>query len=175
MRSFSQSAFSLVELLVVIVVVSSMATLTIPAVSSVLGGRGIVKAMHSVGGAIEHAQALSRSGDTYVWMAIQNSTDAMGNPEIVVGLVKSVDGSASYDPANLMAMTNLIRIPGAELTERALIGSPELRELLGREVDVIEATSIQSPVSFSIGGVDFTDSVLSSFPAGYVSSRAAQN
>jgi prepilin-type N-terminal cleavage/methylation domain-containing protein len=102
-------AFTLLELLVVIGVISLLMVLVVPAVSNLKGSGDLTNAAYTISGALEQARSHALGNNTYVWVGFyeedvsQPSTSPAtpGIGRVVISIVASKDGTIIYDPNNL--------------------------------------------------------------------------
>jgi len=104
------AGFSLIELLVVVAIVGVLAAVAVPALPSMLGAKGVTKAVNDTSGILELARSEAMARKTYVFVAFVNTNNVFGNSELCIGAVSSSDGSANTDPGNLRAIAKAIKI-----------------------------------------------------------------
>lgn len=102
-----------------IAIIGMLAALTVPAVPSILGARGVAKAVEDTSGILELARTEAIARRTYVYVAFLNTTNVFGNSELCIGAVSSLDGSANTDPSNLRAITKALKIDKTRMAESA--------------------------------------------------------
>lgn len=119
LRRWQAPAFTLLELLVVIAIIGMLAALTVPAVPSILGARGVAKAVEDTSGILELARTEAIARRTYVYVAFLNTTNVFGNSELRIGAVSSLDGSTNTDSSNLRAITKALKIDKTRMAESA--------------------------------------------------------
>ncbi len=104
-----KKGFSLTEILVVIAVISILAALSIPALTSVDRARGVTEAGFQLRSAIELARSQAVSRRTYVWLGLE---PVMKDKHLglQIGMVVSKDGSANSAPENLQALSRPLLI-----------------------------------------------------------------
>lgn len=135
------AGFSLIELLVVIAIISLLAGLAVPAFHSIGQARGAAEAADRIAASIEFARAEAVSRKTFVWLGIQETTNA-GNPALRLGIVCSADGTTNSLPLNLRQL-----------------GQPVLVDRVGilpyAQLDVGTNLSQAVDLAGSPGGLDF--------------------
>jgi Tfp pilus assembly protein FimT len=129
------SAFTLLELMVVIGIVVLLTVLVSPAFNSLKSSKDITSAAYTIKAAIEQARAHALVNNTYVWLgffeengSIASTTPATaGNGRVVICTVASKDGTAVYttvtNPAadmdsagtKLVQVGNLLKLDTAHL------------------------------------------------------------
>jgi len=162
----SRAGFSLVELLMVIAVVSVLASFTVPAIMSMSVSQGVTQALNDVSGSLELAKATAMAQNTYVWVGFANATNSVGNSELRIGSVRSNDGSSNTSSSNLSPIAKLLRIENVQLTSSPNLVPTALKNLVasaGTGTPVISGTST---VSFTVSGQTFSNSVLVISPQG---------
>ena len=102
---FCRAAFSLLELLLVISIIVVLAVMTIPALSSIKGGRDLTSAAYSIAGILDQARAYAIANNTYVWVGItevdvsvasSTTPQVAGNGRVAIAVVASRDGTRGY-------------------------------------------------------------------------------
>ena len=105
------SAFSLLELLVVIAVMVLMMTLAGPAFNSIKGGSDLTRAAYDIAGVLDNARAYAMANNTFVYVGIaevDSSLASSASPQtitsapavggrVVTATVASRDGTRGYD------------------------------------------------------------------------------
>jgi len=118
-----QRAFSLIELLMVIVLLGILSTMIVPALPSILGARGVAQAINDASSILELSRAEAMAKRTYVYVGFLNTTNFLGNSELRIGAVASQDGTVSTNGTNLKPLTRLLKIQNVLMTD--LSGLPQ--------------------------------------------------
>jgi prepilin-type N-terminal cleavage/methylation domain-containing protein len=131
--SFSRKVsrgFTLIELLVVVALIAILSALAAPAVSSITQARGVADAAEQISAAVEMARSEAVTRRTYVWMALQEQTNA-GSADLLLGMAYSKDGSATnHATNNLQPLARPLTFKQVGLTNSTGVpGNP--RELAG--------------------------------------------
>jgi prepilin-type N-terminal cleavage/methylation domain-containing protein len=113
---FRSRGFTLLELLVVLGIVLTLAVFAAPAISGLGGSRGLTSAVNDVSAVLELAHAEAMSTRSYVYVGFSNPTNSDGNSELRIAALISVDGSSDTAAANLRPLTKLLRIPRVSFT-----------------------------------------------------------
>lgn len=159
------TAFSLVELLTVVAVISVLITLVSPAISSILGTKGVGRALADVSSLLELAKTEAMSRKTYVFVGLENTVDASGNPELMMAAVASLDGSAITGD-NLVPLTRLVRVPNvAQVNYSDLPQSVQSITDANQDSEYVIDMSA-SDVSFQVGPQTFDAAMLIISPEG---------
>ena len=107
--SRKQSAFTLMELMLVIAIMVIVAAFIAPAFTSIKGAGDVTGAIYNIGGLLEQARSYAMANHTYVWVGFEEvdaSKDPSVNPQtigtgrIAVAVVASRDGTRGYDITN---------------------------------------------------------------------------
>lgn len=115
--------FTLIELLVVVAIIAVLSVLAVPAISSITQARGATEAAQQISAAVELARNEAVARRTYVWLALQEQTNA-GSADLLLGMVYSKDGSATnLATANLQPLTRALTFKQVGLTNSS--GVPE--------------------------------------------------
>src|SRR5437870_3915013 len=113
LRKLSQaervSAFTLVELLIVIGIIGVLLVLIAPAFTSIKSGTDVTSAAYTIKGALDTARTYAKANNTYTWVGFKEvdvSQDASVSPQIsgtgrvAIAIVASKDGTRGYDITN---------------------------------------------------------------------------
>ena len=116
------SAFTLLELLIVVGIIGLLMVLIAPAFTSIKGGTDVTSAAYTIKGVLDTARTYAKANNTYTWVgffeedASQPSTipATAGNGRIVMSIVASKDGTTVYNPNSI---TNPDPIDPTKLTQ----------------------------------------------------------
>lgn len=150
-------AFSLIELLVVIAIVGILAVATVPALPSILGSKGVAKAVENTTEILGLARTEAMSRRTYVYVAFLNTT-SFGNSELLIGAVASLDGSTDTSASNLRPIAKALKVERTMLTP----GIPSQVSGLVSNPAFGMSNTVDLP-AFTVGDVDFqgaTDGII---------------
>jgi len=132
LRSHANTAFTLIELVLVIGVIILLMALLAPAFTNLKGAGDVTSAAYTIEGVLEQARTYAMANNTYTWVgfyeedASQSSTNpaTAGTGRVVISTVASKDGTSVYnpnslatiDPTRLNRVTRLTKIEGIHLT-----------------------------------------------------------
>jgi len=123
-------AFTLVELVVVIAIISVLTALLVPAFTNLKGANDLTNAAYTIKGVLEQARTYARVNNTYAWVGFyeENGSIASTNPptagsgRLVLSSIASVDGATVFgstpgamDPTRLMPLAKLVKIDNMHL------------------------------------------------------------
>ena len=126
----SRSAFTLLELLVVVGVIVLLMLFLAPAFTSLKRANDITNAAHTIKEALEQARNTARASNTYCWAGFyeedgsKDSTNppSPGNGRLIISMVASKDGTTIYgssagaiDPTKLRQIGKLIKLEAVHL------------------------------------------------------------
>ncbi len=102
------SAFTLLELLIVVGIIGLLLVLVAPAFTSIKGGTDVTSAAYTIKGVLDTARTYAKANNTYTWVGFyeedvsQSSTNpaTLGVGRLVMSIVASKDGTIIYDPSN---------------------------------------------------------------------------
>lgn len=134
----------------VVAIIGILAVLVVPALPSILGAKGVTKAVENTTGILGLARAEAMSRRTYVYVAFLNTTNSLGNSEILIGAVASLDGSTDTSENNLRPIAKALKVEGTMLTS----GIPaQVTSLVSNPLFEMSNNSGLPP--FKVGDVDF--------------------
>ena len=124
-------AFTLVELIVVIALISTLMVLVAPAFTGIKSASDVTSAAYTIKDALEQARTYAMAHHTYVWIGFyeepagQPSTNPAtpGTGRIVISTIASADGTTVYNPRSLAAIdptrvtqfNKLVKVEGTHL------------------------------------------------------------
>src|SRR5438034_10610869 len=101
------SAFTLLELLIVVGIIGLLLVLIAPAFTTIKGGTDVTSAAYTIKGVLDTARTYAKANNTYTWVGffeedVSSTTPGMpGVGRLVMSIVASKDGTIIYDPTNL--------------------------------------------------------------------------
>lgn len=120
-RRISRAAFTLVEMLVVIGIISILLVGVVPAFNSINGARGVTRAVNDVAGILEMARTEAMATRSYAYVGFANTTNSEGSAELRCAAVISIDGSSNVAAGNLRPMSKLVKLPNVVTTNYAAL------------------------------------------------------
>lgn len=133
-----------------IAIIGLLAAMTVPALPSMLGAKGVSRAVEDTAGILELARTEAMARKTYVYVAFLNSNNAFGNSEIWIGAVSSSDGSTNTDTNNLRPITKALKIDKTRMSSSEL--SQKVKDL-ATNASFLSGTTPKFPDAF--GNVKF--------------------
>ena len=127
------SAFTLLELLIVVGIIALLLVLIGPAFTSIKGGTDVTSAAYTIKGVLDTARTYAMANNTYTWVGFfeenapnPSQTPAIsGTGRIVMSIVASTNGTMLYpapltglvtlQPANLIQVGKLIKVDNVHL------------------------------------------------------------
>src|SRR5262249_16773049 len=99
------SAFTLLELLIVVGVIGLLLLLITPTFTTIKGGTDVTSAAYTFKGVLDTARTYAKANNTYTWVGFfeENATNpgTAGFGRVVISIVASQNGTKIYDPSNL--------------------------------------------------------------------------
>jgi prepilin-type N-terminal cleavage/methylation domain-containing protein len=126
----SPVAFTLLELLVVVVIMSILLVLVVPALTNLKSGNDLTAAAYTISGVVETARTYAKANNTYAWIGFyeedgsKSSTNppTPGSGRLVMSTVAAKDGTNVYgsnsgtiDPTKLIQVGKLIKIDNVHI------------------------------------------------------------
>ncbi len=104
-----RSAFTLIELIIVVGIIAVLLVLIAPAFTYIKGGTDVTGAAYTIQGVLDTARTYAKANDTYTWVGFfeENVSQPSASPavggtgRVVVSIVASKNGTMIYDPTNL--------------------------------------------------------------------------
>ena len=143
------SAFTLIELLIVIAIVAVLSALTLPAFNSIRNAGGLTKSANDIAGILEQARAYAMAQNTYTWVGFRRDNADTPSDTLVVGVIASKTGSTN-PAADAVPLGKLARFDNVKIVE--LSPSPALT--------AATAQLINSTLAFTNGTNKFISQVI---------------
>jgi len=172
LRIRSLSAFSLIELLVVVAILGILAAVTVPAISSMLGAKGVGRGLSDVASVLEFARAEAMARRTYVYVGFENATNANGNAELRVAAAASPDGSAATT-AGVLPISRVVRLENVRQTNYSGLPPVVQAAAAGASDNADYVTGMTAGVEFTNGQQVFSGSMVVVSPEGELLPGAA--
>jgi prepilin-type N-terminal cleavage/methylation domain-containing protein len=135
------SAFTLLELLIVIGIIAVLLVLIAPAFTTIKSGGDVTSAAYTIKGALDTARTYAKANNTYTWVGFYEegttaTTPTNNNPaypgkgRVLLAIVSSKDGTKIFDnsdpaaalpPNRIKQIGKLVKIEGIHLTD---LGNP---------------------------------------------------
>jgi len=104
-----RSAFTLIELIIVVGIIAVLLVLMAPAFTTMKSGTDVTGAAYTIQGVLDTARTYAKANDTYTWVGFfeENVSQPSASPavggtgRVVVSIVASKNGTMIYDPTNL--------------------------------------------------------------------------
>jgi len=115
------SAFTLLELLIVVGIIGLLMVLIAPAFTTIKGGTDVTSAAYTIKGVLDTARTYAKANNTYTWVGFyeEDVSQPSANPaplgigRIVISIIASKDGTMLYTPP----LTGLVTLPSANLIQ----------------------------------------------------------
>ena len=117
------SAFTLLELLIVVGIIALLLVLIAPAFTTIKGGTDVTNAAYTIKSALDTARAYAKANNTYTWVGFAGSIGATITGQVQVAIVASKDGTdlgtsnpgTSDITANVTPVGKLVRIDNIDI------------------------------------------------------------
>ena len=111
-----RSAFTLIELLIVIAIVALLSALTLPAFNSIRNAGGLTKSANDIAGILEQARTYAMAQNTYTWVGFRRDNADTPSDTLVVGVIASKIGSTN-PAADAVPLGKLARFDNVKIVE----------------------------------------------------------
>jgi len=160
------SAFTLLELLIVVGIIGLLMVLIAPAFTTIKGGTDVTSAAYTIKGVLDTARTYAKANNTYTWVGFyeenvsnpaspNSDTPAVGR--VIMSIVASKDGTTVYnpnslatiDPTKLTQVGKLTKIDNVHLwthTDTPLTPTGSTTYCIGNSTPADSATPFQYPV-----------------------------
>jgi len=153
------TAFSLIELLAVMAVITVVMAAAVPAISGLKSTGNLSSAAYEIAGTLEQARAYAMANNTFVYVGFaerdQMNDSASGRSQIVMAAMGSKNGSRTFDPANLSPLTRLRKLPNVRL-EEGLPNSGSMTRPVAQSGYQVANDAFSAEDSFTVSSVTFT-------------------
>src|SRR6266480_723460 len=108
-RTGRVSAFTLIELLIVVGIIAVLLVLIAPAFTSIKAGTDVTSAAYTIKGVLDTGRTYAKANNTYVWVGFKEvdvsqaasvSPQMSGIGRVAIAIVASKDGTRGYDITN---------------------------------------------------------------------------
>ena len=162
-HSRGTQAFTLVELLVVMGVISLLAAAVVTGFNEIGRARGVTEAAYQIASAVELCRSEAVSRQTYVWLGFQPQTNA-GSSDLRLGMVYSMDGSSTNtNSTNLMPLGKALLIQSVALAP--------VNTSIATNFSGVDLSTVGAGMSFIIGTNKFTGPSITFMPLGEVTTN----
>ena len=157
-HSREMKAFTLVELLVVMGVISLLAAAAVTGFNAIGRARGVTEAAYQIASAVELCRSEAVSRQSYVWLSFQPQTNS-GSADLRLGMVYSLDGSSTNtNSTNLMPLGKSLLIQSVALAP--------LNTSIATNFSGVDISTVGAGMSFIIGTNKFTGPTITFMPLG---------
>lgn len=174
-KSMPGSAFSLIELLAVMAIISLMMAVSVPAFNVLKSTGDTSTAAYDIAGTLEQARAYAMANNTFVYVGFaersQMDDSKAGEGQIVMTAMGSKSGSRNFDSQNLVALTRMRKMPNVRLEEN-IPNSGGLTRPVVQSAYQVASDSFTAQDTFELSGVTFSK-IIQFDPRGMASVQAS--
>jgi prepilin-type N-terminal cleavage/methylation domain-containing protein len=162
------SAFTLLELLIVIGIIAVLLVLIAPAFTSLKSAGDVTSAAYTIKGALDTARTYAKANNTYTWVGFAGSVGPNTPPppitgQVEVAIVASKDGTNLWSANNALPPASLIQVGKMITLNNIHIGDTGVPSGDGTEFESREtvdsdhriSTSANTPYQFTVQGQAF--------------------
>ncbi len=161
--SREMKAFTLVELLVVMGVISLLAAAAVTGFNAIGRARGVTEAAYQIASAVELCRSEAVSRQSYVWLSFQPQTNS-GSADLRLGMVYSLDGSSTN-----ISSTNLMPL-GKSLLIQSVALAP-VNTSIATNFSGVDLSTNLAGLTFTIGTNTFNGASMTFMPLGEVAAK----
>jgi prepilin-type N-terminal cleavage/methylation domain-containing protein len=159
LNSASSSAFSLIELLAVMAIISVMMAVSVPAFNVLKSTGDISTAAYDIASTLEQARAYAMANNTFVYVGFaeraQMDATKLGEGQILISAMGSKSGSRNFDSQNLVALTRMRKMPNVRLEDNIPNSGSLARPAVPSAYQVAN-DAFKAQDTFEAGGVTFS-------------------
>ena len=155
-QSIETSAFSLIELLVVMAILGLLVTFSVVGFQSIGTSRGVSQAAADVAGLLEYARNEAVTRRSYVWVGLKE-TNISGSLEVQMAAAYSIDGTTNTG-TNLTPLSRIMKVGNTGLMSYSGLRA-ETRDLLGSSIGVQDFSTNTRGVTFKVGANEFKNTI----------------
>lgn len=175
LNSMTGSAFSLIELLSVMAIISVMMAVTVPAFNVLKSTGDISTAAYDIASTLEQARAYAMANNTFVYVGFaevsQMDATKQGNGQILMSAMGSKSGSRNFDSKNLVALTRMRKMPNVRLEDN-IPNSGSLTRPVVQSAYQVASDAFKAQDKFEVSGVTFSK-IVQFDPRGMASIQAS--
>jgi prepilin-type N-terminal cleavage/methylation domain-containing protein len=162
------SAFTLLELLIVIGIIALLLVLIAPAFTTIKSGGDVTSAAYTIKGALDTARTYAKANNTYTWVGFAGSIGPNTVPDAITGqvevaIVASKDGTNLWSANGSLPSPSLTQVGKMITLNNIHIGDTGAPQPNGTEFESREtvdpdhrlSTSPNTPYPFAVQGTTF--------------------
>ena len=155
-------AFTLIEVLTVVVIIGILVALSAPMINSLNGANVVTRNAYTLTGALEQARSYATANNTYTWVGVfeedADSPGVSGIGRVILAIFASTDGTKVYtegstggstlDPTRLQQLGELIQLDHTDLV--ALDSSDIQRDTVPSSIHQVSEDGFVSPITVAV-------------------------
>ena len=162
------SAFTLLELLIVIGIIALLLVLIAPAFTTIKSAGDVISAAYTIKGVLDTARTYAKANNTYTWVGFAGSIGPNTDPNLITGqvevaIVTSKDGTNLWSANNALPPDKLTQVGKMITLNNIHIGDTGIPQNNGTEFesratvddDHRISTSANTPYSFTVQQTTF--------------------
>jgi type II secretory pathway pseudopilin PulG len=104
------SAFTLLELLIVVGIIGLLLALLAPAFTTIKSGTDVTSAAYTMQGVLDAARTYAKANNTYTWVGFAGSIGGTTTGEVQIAVVASKDGTNLWSAHNALPAASLVQV-----------------------------------------------------------------